>query len=730
MLAKFRPFAVLLCCWFVLGFAVLKAETGQLKGRIIDENQQPLPGVNINLEGTVLGAATNLDGFFIIRNIPASSYTVSISSIGYQTVKMPVRIESNLTLDLETIELIPKPISGETVVITASKYEQQLADIPSSVNLITRQDLQIRNIITIDEALKYVPGITMNASQINIRGSSGYSRGVGTRVMFLLDGIPILTGDTREISYDVVPTHQIERVEIVKGAGSALYGSSALGGVVNIITKDIGQSPSYYFKLYGGLHSKSIYDSWNWSRSHQPYSGASGHLSRFYNNVGIQLGGAYDYDGGYRQNTRRNRYTGSGKFQWSPSSQHQLTLTGTYMNQERENFLYWDGVNRALQPPTNQLGDEVNSTRYYLTGNYRYILENNQLLNVRGIWFHNRFKDNIASTDSPGNQSTSNNLNAEIQYVTQFDSYSIVTGLEGTNNQIKDSNIFGIHSGTNFAGYLQIEGKVIGNFGITAGMRLDYFEMDSVDSESQMNPKLGLTYSPVKNTTLRSSLARGFRAPSLAEVFTSTVTGGFEIISNTELRPEKSTYFEVGINHLFHQRVILDLAYFHTRLEDLIEADFLPTGQVQFQNITAATINGIETTVSSQLIPKYLHISASYTYVDPKDDKTGQYLQFRPRNLFYLNTRTSFSNLELFLDYRFVQKYDQIDENFAAIITDGNRIVDAHVVDIRVIYPFWAGRIPFRLSFQISNALRYYYNDLLGSLAPLRGLTLTLESGF
>ena len=105
----------------------------------------------------------------------------------------------------------------------------------------------------------------MNSTQMNIRGSSGYSRGVGSRVLFLIDGIPILTGDTREVSYDVIPTYLIERVEIVKGAGSALYGSSALGGVVNMMTKEIDQLPHYYLKMYGGLHSQTAYPQWNWS---------------------------------------------------------------------------------------------------------------------------------------------------------------------------------------------------------------------------------------------------------------------------------------------------------------------------------------------------------------------------------------------------------------------------------------------------------------------------------
>jgi outer membrane receptor protein involved in Fe transport len=254
--------------------------------------------------------------------------------------------------------------------------------------------------------------------------------------------------------------------------------------------------------------------------------------------------------------------------------------------------------------------------------------------------------------------------------------------------------------------------------------------MDSVDSDNQLNPKIGMVFKPFKNFSVRSSLSRGFRAPSLAVVFTSTVAGGFRVISNTDLLPEKSTYFELGLNHLFQNRLVFDAAYFHTRLSDLIEADFLPSGDVQFQNITSATVNGLEGTVSGQFIPRYLGISVNYTYVNATDDNTGEFLQFRPRHLFYLSTRSEFNHFEFLVDYRFIKRYDRIDDNFAAIIEDGDERVDAHVVDLRLTYPFTAGKIPFRLTFQISNALRYYYTDLIVSLAPLRRTSLTLETGF
>ncbi len=142
------------------------------------------------------------------------------------------------------------------------------------------------------------------------------------------------------------------------------------------------------------------------------------------------------------------------------------------MHQPRQNFLYWDNLDQALQPPPDQIGDEVESTRYYLSTRYRQVINKNHLLTLRGMYFWNRFQDNIAV--GGGNRSTSRNLNGEIQMASQFEHVAVTMGLEGTDN-IVDSNIFGEHSGYTLAGYGQVEVEIIDNLRVSLGGRGDLF---------------------------------------------------------------------------------------------------------------------------------------------------------------------------------------------------------------------------------------------------------------
>ena len=187
---------------------------------------------------------------------------------------------------------------------------------------------------------------------------------------------------------------------------------------------------------------------------------------------------------------------------------------------------------------------------------------------------------------------------------------------------------------------------------------------------------------------------------------------------------------ETGIKQIFQERLTLDVAAFHSRYRNLIEGEFLASGEIQFQNITRATIWGIETALSGSLWKEYLRGNLSYTYVNPRDEETNEYLKFRPRHLFYISAMTRLAPFQLSLDYRFIKKYDRIDEKFALLIEDAEQRVDAHILDFRILWNLNLTRFPLRLTLQFNNLLRYYYVDLVGSLAPLRGITLTLESGF
>ncbi len=720
----FRVFLLL----SIFSSVFLSAQPGSILGTVVDENGDPLIGANVYLEGTILGSATDADGTFVILNVPPGDFTLTISMIGYKPFSTRVTITENEHKKLGKISLPPTALPGDPVVVTAGKYQQKVQDVPVSMSTMSAVELSYRNTITLNKALQYISGVNMNSSQVNIRGSSGYSRGVGSRVMLLLDGVPFLTGDTREINFDVIPVYLIERIEVLKGAGSALYGSSALGGVINVITRSIGTTPHFYAKLYGGMYSEPSFAEWRWSDRRRYLNGQTFNYSRKIGRVGMMIGGARDEDDSFRMNNWRKRWSGSSKLQWDISPFQQLSISGSYMLQRHGNFLYWEDINHALVPGPGQEDDVVESRRFYISTHYRYVFTPHQFLTFRGIWFHNRFEDNVA--EGGGDVSTSQNVNGEIQYNVQTGKWIWTTGLEGTHNSAK-SNIFGNHGGSNAAVYLQAEVPVSARINATVGMRFDYFDLDSVKSDHQLNPKIGIVYKPFSGTALRSSFGLGFRSPSPGEVYVNTNASGFQIVPNLNLKPEKSRYLEIGVNQFFGENFYIDIAGFYSRFDDLIEADFIPdgSGQIQFQNITEARVQGIETNLNGYFFAKAVRLNLGYTYVDSKDLVKNDFLNFRPRHLFYSGLLLNIAMLQAGVDYRYISRYDRIDEKLALLVPDADLRVDVHVVDLRLATHFILGKMPLRMSFQINNLLHYNYVSLVGSLAPPRTFVVTLESG-
>jgi iron complex outermembrane receptor protein len=723
MVWKFSTVLIFLVLLPLLAFG----RKGEIRGRVLDENNAPMIGANVYLEGTVLGSATNGKGEFLIQKVPPGNFTLVITVIGYEQLSLQVTVIEGQKYDIGTESLNPSAISGNPVVVTAGKYEQKIQDVPASLNSISSRELAYRNTITIDNALEYVPGVNLNGGQINIRGSSGFSLGVGSRVLFLLDGVPLLTGDTRDIIYEAVPTYLVERIEVLKGAGSALYGSSALGGVINVLTPDIEQAPRIYAKIFGGIYAEPVYQQWKWSNRNRYLNGIKLSYSQKIKNAGFFVGGSRDEDDGYRENDWRKRSTVSGKFQWNVSPFQKLTLIGNYMYQKRGNFLNWEDLNNALRPPLRQRDDEVLTRRYYITGNYRYIFSEKQFLTVRGLWYKSRFDDTVS--EGGGNESSSAAANGEIQFNSQFGKLFLTAGVEGNWNSAK-SDIFGDRSGVGTAAYLQGEVALSEKWRATLGLRYDYFDMDSIETDSRLNPKVGLVFKPLSGLAVRGAFGLGFRAPSMAEAFTSTTANDYQVIPNTDLKAEKSYYIEFGANRLFGSWLVGDLALFYNRFEDFIEGTFLPTLQIQFQNLTNARVRGIETQWNGRFIRNRLNLGIGYTYVDARNLDTGQYLNFRPRHLLYTNAQLRIWELQTGIDYRYISKYDRIDERFALLIPDAEERVDTHLVDLHVAADFKLAPASLTASLHINNLLNYYYVDMVGSLAPLRNIVLTLETDF
>jgi iron complex outermembrane receptor protein len=220
--------------------AWLYGQTGLVSGKVLSkETGEPLAGVNVRLEGTLRGTVTGGTGAFTLAGIPEGRHTFSFSLVGYQREHVrDIGVSLGEQVDL-LVELSPILIQTEAVVVTASRREQSLEEVPSSLSVVDASTISQHNFVSIEDALRYVPGVNLVESQVSIRGSSGYSRGVGSRVLMLVDGIPLLPGDTGELNFETIPVGQVDRIEVLKGAGSALYGSNALGGVINVITKPI-----------------------------------------------------------------------------------------------------------------------------------------------------------------------------------------------------------------------------------------------------------------------------------------------------------------------------------------------------------------------------------------------------------------------------------------------------------------------------------------------------------
>ncbi|RMG67949.1 MAG: TonB-dependent receptor [Calditrichaeota bacterium] len=700
---------------------------GAIRGQVVDTDGLPLPGATIVLQGTVMGTSADEDGYFVLEDVPPGTFRLRALLLGYYPVEKEVQLGPGERLDVGRIVLRASPLPGEAIVVTASKYEQNIQEVPATLVTVDRAQIFSRHLVRLDQALRYIPGVYLNGSQINIRGSSGYSLGVGSRVLLLVDGMPLMTGDTREVNFDAVPIQMVERVEVFKGAGSALYGSSALGGVINVITRSIPEKNQVYLRTYGAVYSHPYYRQWRWSERRRTFNGQQALVALGGESLGLMVSALRHLDDGYKQNGWRRSWRFTGKFSWQLSPYQQLTLFSTHLTQKRGNFLYWRDLNHALQPPPAQLDDWVKSRRTYLQTQYRHILASDRFLVLRLVWFHNVFQDNVAT--GPGNRSSSDHYESELQYAAQYGRHYLTLG-GSTYLSRGQANIFGEHESRGGALYIQDELHWNHRVILNLGARWDVFDMDSVGRRQRLNPKLGLVYSPARGTALRASLGSGFRAPSVAEVFTSTDVSGLQVRPNPRLKPERSLSSEVGWNQHLGREAVLDVALFYNRYWDLIEGRVDPTsGVIQFQNVTRARILGAETSVSLQLFNQRLKLQSAYTIVDARDLDADDFLFFRPRHLWYNSGQLRLGPFTVAADYRFISKYERIDPSLRVLVPDVDVRNDAHVVDARVHWDFRLFGEKSRISLEVNNLLQYHYLDRVGSLAPIRHFVLTLEVG-
>ena len=626
------------------------------------------------------------------------------------------------------------------MVVTANRREQSLREAPVSVSTVSSKMIADHVSVTLDDALRYVPGVNMMQDQVNIRGSSGYSRGVGSRVLILVDGLPYITGDTGEIPWETIPMFQIDRIEVVKGAGSALYGSSALGGVINVITKEIGETPEVRFRLFSGIYDKPTYAEWDWSDKTRLNTGGFISYSNRVGPFGYLFSISRMVDDSYRENDVYHRWGLYSKFNYNFSQYQSAILTTNIQWRSHGNFFWWKSLSDVTRPADSQLGGEVNSTRGNVSFAYKEILSERFFYSLKAMYFGNFWQDNIYGQIN--NTAASHTTQVDAQATYEISPMNVVTGGVIGNYDRIYTNIFGSHPGVGAGFYVQDELTLLQSLKLTAGIRYDWqriwkeiFASPAASSPSQLNPKIGFVFSPGTVTTLRASYGEGFRYPSMSELFTSVNTGlsQITIAPNDSLKPERSASFEIGGSQWLSERIFLDLALFQNDFYNLIEAGVKPTQFViQFNNVTRARIRGFEFGFKADMFNRFLTADISYTYIDPVDLSDNSILKFRPRHLFYTSVIAQYRQWQTEISYRYVSRIESVDENLVRLapIVDGDYRVPCSVVDAGITYNLTHLGLPLTVGLTIKNLTNYYYVELLGNLAPVRTWYVTVESAW
>ncbi|MEK6528297.1 MAG: TonB-dependent receptor [Nitrospirota bacterium] len=527
-------------------------------------------------------------------------------------------------------------IKIKEVVISASKIEEPAEETTSRVIIIPNKTIESKGAQFIGDVLKDVPEINLIQSggqgklaDVILRGGSS------SQVLVMIDGVKVKSTTTGTFDFSGITADDIEKIEIVKGPQSTIYGSEAMAGVINIITKKGRDKTHADLALEGGS-----FDTYKTSAS---FSGALASrrgsemlnyrfTASYFSTEGISISKRGDEKDGYKNASF------STKLGIKPSDIFNLEFTGRYYYDRSE----LDDYNYTLRQTADALNFVQNGHHYVISGKGRLYLFDTweQILTVSNI------KDSLKTRDTD----------------TSWNNYDIITGMETVDWQ---NNLYLSGSYTLTAGFENRleKGENIGNFSrkiynnavyfnnklslfegwlhVDAGIRYDVHETFG----NKYTYRIGSVYD-IKPADLRilANYGTGFRAPTFNELF-------YPNYGNPNLTPEESWAWEVGLEKgLLDNKLSLSITYFDQNYDNLIQTDPFTWTAV---NIGKAQVKGIETGISAKPVER-LTVRTVYTYMDTEDKDTGQRLVRRPKDKLNITAEYSAGDLTLLAGYTFV----------------------------------------------------------------------------
>ncbi|MFC2112494.1 TonB-dependent receptor plug domain-containing protein, partial [Bacteroidota bacterium] len=649
----------------------------------------------------------------------------------------------------------------DEIVVSAGKYEQRLSDVMVSLDIIKPERIANTSTTSLETILRQTPGVEILDGQPSIRGGSGYSYGAGSRVLVLMDDLPILSGDVGDVKWDYLPVENIEQVEIIKGASSVLYGSSALNGVFNIRTRYPVDKPQSHVSVYSGLYLDPERKEMIWWDKRPLFAGVDFSHRRKIRNLDLVVGGNLFRDEGYREDEYLDRVRLNLSLRQRSSAVRGMSY-GINMNGmlvDKSDFLLWRDSRFGAWRQNPQSVSALTGNRFNLDPFVEYRGRAGDKHSLKSRFFH--IENDFA--DAPDKNSRSEQVYGEYRYQRKFaDRIEASLGAAGTWST-SVAALYGDHTSINFAVFGQADIEIITGLNASMGLRFERFVLDGEAEYSTPVVRMGLNYRLSDHTYLRASVGQGYRFPSIAEKYTATSVGSLKIFPNPSLVSETGWSTEMGIKQglmIGDWQGYADLAVFWTEYSNMIEFVFdlfqtdslTPPGLDDYgfmaQNVGNARIAGFELTVfgNGKIGRLPLSLMAGYTFIDPVDlnasDTTGgsnsTFLKYRYRHSLKSDAEIRIKRFTLGCTFILNSRMERVDEVFTDPLF-GNIILPGFpayweeknkgyaVLDARVlcnITPFLsAGLI-------LKNALNKEYMGRPGDIQPPRNITLRITADF
>ena len=599
------------------------------------------------------------------------------------------------------------------VVISTNKDASKLKE--SVVGISILKPYLIENKIPLDASklLNQVPGVVVNDGQINIRSGSGWSYGAGSRVMVTLDEMPMLAGDVGSVPFNFLPVEGVSGIEIIKNAGSALYGSSALNGVVNLRSVPIKNQQYVNVNVIAGFYEMP--DNYKFDKNTHVNYGVNGCYTEKVNQHSLAFSWNQLNDDGFRMNEHDYRVRIGWKYGFEFSEKSilnplKLWINGGTQHGETGSFLIWQNDKMGYT--------SLDSSKSLNTGkrtNFDPILEWN------GKKWKHKFMNRYFSVSNKINNGDSSNIQdnqsvliySELKTKRTFRNFEATLGLVRVGTTAQAAMFNGNHKLENRSAYAQVQYKNNGWI-VQIGGRYEHYNLDG---QIQSKPvfRAGINKQFGRATFMRLSYGEGFRYPSMAELFTTTSTGSIFVLPNNELKPETGNNIELGIkqgisfgnNKTGILSSYLDVSLFQNKYTNMMEYTF---GQwspfllgFKSLNVGSTEIQGIEIE-SSGAFEKSTRIKnkegtnqnfkiqwlIGYTYSNPTVDNTkseiaknygGQsitfentaanqnnILKYRNRHVFRADVQMIFGLFELGYSQKYQSAFENIDAAFLFFI--------------------------------------------------------------